>query len=99
MAKLVHELWISADGLPNCVLAGPLGDAARKLMAESGPPRLHRRFVADSHYEAMSIYNRILGREPYESDFPVQDHTPYPDAWRHAQESAGVRPDDVPSES
>jgi len=98
MAKLVHEIWLAADGLPSCVLAGPMGDGARKLMAEAGPPRLLRRFVAESHFEAMTIYNRILGSGPYESDFVAQDTSPYPDAWRHAQESAGVTPDDVAPE-
>jgi hypothetical protein len=75
MAKLVHEIWITADGLPGCVLAGPMGDGARRLMAESRPPRLPRRFVAESHSAAMTVYNRILGREPYESDFAAQDNT------------------------
>jgi hypothetical protein len=98
MAKLIHEIWLTADGLPACVLAGPMGDAARKLMAEAGPPRLLRRIVAESHFEAMTIYNRILGCGPYESDFMAQDNTPYPDAWRDAQVSAGVTPDDIASE-
>jgi hypothetical protein len=98
MAKLVHEIWLTSDGLPGCVLAGPMGDGARKLMAEEGTPRLLRRFVAESHFEAMTIYNRILGRGPYESDFLVLDTAPYPDAWRDTQESAGVVPDDVAPE-
>lgn len=46
-------------------------------MAEEGTPRLLRRLVAESHFEAMTIYNRILGREPYESDFLVLDTAPY----------------------
>ncbi len=75
-----------------------MGDGARQLMTEAGPPRLLRRFVAESHFEAMTIYNRILGRGPYESDFAAEDTFPYPDAWRHAQESAGVTPDDVAPE-
>lgn len=95
MAKLVHEIWIAADGLPACVLAGPMGDGARTLVAEAGPPRLLQRFVAESHFEAMTIYNRMLGRGPYQSDFVAQDKKPYLDAWRDAQESAGVTPDDV----
>jgi hypothetical protein len=98
MAKLVHEIWIAPDGLPGCVLAGPIGDGARKLMAESGQPRLLRRFVAGSHFEAMTIYNRILGRGPYQSDFAAQDNAPYPDEWRDTQESAGFMPDDVAPE-
>lgn len=95
MAKLVHDIWIGADGLPGCVLAGPMGDRARTLIAEAGPPRLLRRFVADSHFEAMTIYNRMLGRGPYQSDFVAQDKQPYPDAWRDAQESAGIAAEDV----
>jgi hypothetical protein len=72
-----------------------MGDDARNLMAETGKPRLLRRFVAGSHFEAMTIYNRVLGRGPYESAFLTQDTAPYPDAWRDAQESAGVTTDDV----
>jgi hypothetical protein len=98
MAKLVHEIWFAADGLPSCVLAGPMGDSARKLIAEAGPRRLLRRFVAESHFEAMTIYNRILGRGPYETDFLAQDAAPYPDAWRDAQEAAGVMAEDVAPE-
>jgi hypothetical protein len=75
-----------------------MGDGARKLMAAEGTPRLLRRFLAESHFEAMTIYNRILGRGPYESDFLAQDTAPYPDAWRDTQESAGVVLDDVGSE-
>lgn len=67
----------------------------RTLIAEAGAPRLLRRFVAESHFEAMTIYNRMLGREPYHSDFVAQDKKPYPDTWRDAQESAGVTPEDV----
>lgn len=43
----------------------------------------------------MTIYNRMLGREPYHSDFVAQDKKPYQDTWRDAQESAGVTPEDV----
>lgn len=71
-----------------------MGDGAGKLIAEAGPPRLLGRFVAESHFEAMTVYNRILGPGPYESRFLAQDSAPYPDNWRDAQESAGITPDD-----
>ena len=38
-------------------------------------------FEAGSHSEAMSIYNRYFGREPYTTDQPW-DFTPYRDDWK-----------------
>lgn len=98
MAELVHEIWITGGGLPACVLAGPMGDAARSLMAQDGTASLARRFVAGSHFEAMTIYNKLLRREPYTTDLPTQDRAPYPHEWQEVQEAAGIRPADVAPE-
>jgi hypothetical protein len=88
MARLVHEIWIDAEGLPGLSLAGPMGADARRL---HGPgARLVHSFVAGSHTEAMTIYNEFLNRETYVPAFPEQDNAPYPDDWQEAQVKAGV---------
>ena len=48
-----------------------MGDAARDLMSQDGA-RLAHRFAAGSHLEAMTAYNRYLGRGAYESAYPDQ---------------------------
>ena len=83
MAILKHEVWIGANGLPGCCLAGPDGDAARALFAEDSA-ELVWTFEAGSHFEAMTKYNQYLGRGPYTTDQP-HDDKPYPDAWLEVQ--------------
>jgi len=83
MANLLHEVWVGAEGLPACCLAGPMGEAARKLLMQEGA-RLVWSFVAGSHFEAMTKYNEHLCREPYTSDQP-KDREPYPDEWLKVQ--------------
>jgi hypothetical protein len=82
MATLLHEMWEEPDGeggwLEGLCLAGPDGDGFRKLLAPGS--RCVRTFEAGSHFEAMTIYNRILGRAPYTTTFE-QDYAPYPDDW------------------
>jgi hypothetical protein len=75
MAMLRHEVWIDADGLPMCCLAGANGDAARKNL-ESGA-KLVWTFEAESHFEAMTKYHQYLGREPYATEHP-EDFISYP---------------------
>ncbi len=84
MAILKHEVWIKGDGLPGCCLAGPDGDAARKLFAEAGPATLVWTFEAGSHHEAMTRYNQYLGREPC-SSHQAWDLEPYPEEWLRVQ--------------
>ncbi len=86
MAILLHEVWVGADGLPGCCLAGPMGEAARKLFLEEGA-KLVWTFEAGSHFEAMTKYNERLGREPYTTNYP-QDREPYPEEWLKAQRGA-----------
>ena len=84
MAHLKHEIWIDADGLESCFLAGTRGAEARKFFLGAGS-RLVHTFEAGSHLEAMQYYHSFLGREPYQSSFPVEDGAPYPDEWLEQQ--------------
>jgi hypothetical protein len=87
LAVLVHEVWEEiGDGgavLHSCCLAGPRGEACRRASAPGA--RLLTTFVAGSHFEAMTTYNRILGREPYTTDQPW-DRQPYPEGWLREQQ-------------
>jgi hypothetical protein len=89
VAVLQHEIWIDRDedgnALESCVLAGPSGDDARKLLSPNA--RLAHVFEASSHFEAMTIYYRLLKRGAYTTD-QEWDHEPYPDAWLEIQQSA-----------
>jgi hypothetical protein len=90
MAKLVHEIWEVIDDrgqvLPAVCLAGPDGEAFRKrlekdaLEESQSPPRCVRRFEANSHFEAMTIYYRHYGWGVYTTNF-ASDRDPYPDDW------------------
>jgi hypothetical protein len=82
MARLKHEVWKDAKGLPMCCLAGPDGDGARDLN-EPGA-KLVWTFEAGSHFEAMTTYNDYLDRGEYTTTFE-QDHAPYPDEWLERQ--------------
>ena len=85
MATLLHEIWEDADGLPSCCPAGPMGDGHRALLGPGA--RLITTFEAGSHFDAMTTYNTLLGREPYTTDQPW-DHEPYPDDWLSFQTGA-----------
>jgi hypothetical protein len=78
MAKLTHEIWEeTVDGmvLHSCCLAGQQGDACRHALGPNA--RLLQTFDAGNHFEAMTIYNQQLGREPYTSNY-LSDFDPYP---------------------
>lgn len=78
MSKLVHEVWEEVrDGmvLHRCCLAGPGGDGCRRTLAPNA--RLLTTLEASSHFEAMTEYNRFLGREAYTTNEPW-DYQPYP---------------------
>jgi hypothetical protein len=86
MVDLLHEIWIENDGgrtLESCCLAGPDGDGHRRLLTTGA--RLVHTFWAGCHYEAMTIYHRFLGREPYRTEH-AWDHEPYPTDW-HARQN------------
>jgi hypothetical protein len=87
MAALVHEIWeTTEDGmvLHTCCMAGSLGAACRETL--SSESRLLITFVAECHFEAMAIYNRFLGREPYTSEHDNDRHA-YPVEWLDVQRS------------
>jgi len=81
MAMLVHEIWLAERGAM-CCLAGPHGDGARRLLEPEY--RLAHTFEAGSHFEAMTIYNRIMGRGRYTTD-QEWDLQPYPEDWARIQ--------------
>jgi hypothetical protein len=85
VALLLHEIW-RADGdctAITCCLAGPMGDQARSML-EPGAYLL-QLFVADSQFEAGTVRNRILGFEPYRSEWEEIDRQPYPEDWAMIQ--------------
>jgi hypothetical protein len=86
MVILLHEIWehLDEDGqhLPGCCLAGPDGEAFRRLLGPNA--RLIHTFEAGSHFEAMTIYNRLVGYGAYTSDHPW-DMEPYPAEWATRQ--------------
>jgi hypothetical protein len=78
MARLLHELWESPEGLGTFCLAGPDGDGARALL-EPGS-KLVWTVEADSHFEAMSLYYARMGWGPYTTEHE-RDRQPYPQEW------------------
>jgi hypothetical protein len=81
---LVHETWEEEDGVVTVCLAGPDGDGARDQLAKGA--RLVRTFEAGSHFEAMTLHNAALKREPYSSNEPW-DFQPYPAEWFERQQA------------
>ena len=85
--KLLLEVWedFSDSGAysPMLCCAGRRGEAARGLLGPKA--RLLATIEAGSHFEAMTIYNRYLGREPYRTDQP-SDYDAYPDNWLEKQQ-------------
>jgi hypothetical protein len=84
MAILRHELWDEGGGHMTLCLAGPMGDAARAML-EPGA-RLVWQVEAGSHFEAMTLYYKHLGRGVYTTD-QDWDYQPYSDDWRRIQDS------------
>jgi hypothetical protein len=92
--KLLLEIWEHRpDGgqpLPSLEIAGPRGEASRALLPSDA--RLLTTLRASSHYEAMTLYYRMMGWGSYTAD-QSSDHVPYPDEWLSEQKSAGLEPD------
>ena len=90
MTKLIHEIWEVLDDqghvLPSLCLAGPQGEDFRRRLHQDAIetartiPQCVRRFEADSHFEAMTIYYRHYGWAAYTADF-ASDREPYPEDW------------------
>lgn len=86
--KLLHEVWEDQqeDGqwLPSICLAGPRGAEFRESLSKKA--RLINRIEAASHFEAMTEYHRLLGREPYATKHEW-DRCDYPAEWFLEQSS------------
>jgi hypothetical protein len=89
MVKLLHEVWedTEADGqsLSGCCLAGPDGDAFRKLLSSNA--HMIYGFEAGSHFEAMTTYYRLMGWGVYTTT-ESRDVEPYPADWLTRQRSS-----------
>jgi hypothetical protein len=70
-----HELWVDSDGDQTFCLAGPMGDAARRLLPED--VELTWTVDARSHDEAMTLYYEHMGWGTYSSAFPEFDKQLY----------------------
>jgi hypothetical protein len=84
MVELTQEIWVQLDSgqeLPDLCLAGACGDGFRQLLGPGA--HLIHTFKAGSVYEAMTIYNQFLGREPYTPDpqWAQWEMEPYPQHW------------------
>jgi hypothetical protein len=74
--------------LPALLYAGPLGDEPRCRLGPKA--RLLTTIWAGSHFEAMTIYYRLMGWGEYSSDQPW-DFQPYPQEWLLEQQKAEQR--------
>lgn len=70
-----HELWIEPDNCQTFCLAGPQGEAARKLLAP-GSERVWE-VDADSHFAAMTLYYAYMNWGEYTTCFPEHDRITY----------------------
>jgi hypothetical protein len=75
--SMKHELWKDSDGETFC-LAGPRGDAARKLLSPQA--KLIWTIDALSHFDAMTAYYKFRDWGEYMTD-QDWDREPYPKEW------------------
>jgi hypothetical protein len=79
---LLHEVWENfgdeGESLPCLLIAGRLCEQARDRLNPQA--KLLTTFEAGSHFEAMTIYYRLMGWSKYVTDQPW-DYQPYPDEW------------------
>ncbi|SEH71171.1 hypothetical protein SAMN05660691_00933 [Rheinheimera pacifica] len=81
LPTLLLEVWMCPDEnnlgeyLPACLPFGPEGDAARSLIDPDSFCLLV--FFAESHFDAMSYYYRLVHNERYTTNNP-EDYRPYP---------------------
>jgi hypothetical protein len=80
--RLLLEVWEnigeSGESLPALLYAGPLGDDSRRLLGPKA--RLLTSIWAGSHFEAMTVYYRLMGWGEYTTNQPW-DYQPYPEEW------------------
>lgn len=90
--RLLLEVWIDrgpdGESLPELCYAGPRGDDARQLLTPNA--QLLTTIKAGSHFEAMTLYYRLMGWGDYSTNEPW-DHQPYPDEWLQEQKNAGIQ--------
>ena len=84
MVRLLHELWLNADGGQTLCLAGPMGDGARAMMSKDA--KLAWTVTAGSHFEAMTKYYEYMNWGSYSTE-QEWDRKPYPDDWLVVQRS------------
>ena len=89
--KLLLEVWENlgdeGEALPSLQYAGPRGEESRRLLGPNA--RLLATIRAGSHFEAMTLYYRLMGWGEYTTD-QTWDHDPYPVEWLDEQEKAGI---------
>lgn len=73
--NMLHELWVENETDRTFCLAGPRGDAARKMLAPGA--KLVWTVQANSHFEAMTLYYAYMGWGEYKSDYPALDKKTY----------------------
>lgn len=80
--RLLLEVWEqygdSGEALPALLYAGPLGDDSRRLLGPNA--RILTTIWAGSHFEAMTIYYRLMGWGGYTTN-ESWDYQPYPTEW------------------
>lgn len=69
-----HEVWQDSEGLTTLCLADESGDDCRKLLEPDS--KLTHTFYANSHFEAMTIYYKLMDWGTYTTEFEV-DKQPY----------------------
>ena len=69
-----HEVWQDQEGLTTLCIADERGDECRKLL-EPGSKLIHE-FYANSHFDAMTIYYKLMDWGTYTTEFEI-DKQPY----------------------
>jgi hypothetical protein len=72
---MLHELWVEDETDWTFCIAGPRGDAARKLLSPSA--KLVWAVEANNHFEAMTLYYTHMGWGEYRSDHSELDKKTY----------------------
>jgi hypothetical protein len=87
--KLLFEVWEEIEEAGRCsalLLAGPRGEKSRKLLGSHA--RLVTTNEAGSHFEAMTIYYRLMSWGEFTTD-QSSDYDHFPEEWIVEQQKAG----------
>lgn len=74
MKGIKHDVWIDDEGKTCLCYAGNLGEESRSVL-EKGSKIIHS-FYADSHFDAMTKYYRLMDWGIYTTEFEI-DKEPY----------------------